>query len=401
MTTNNMGTPGHPESVSHWVNKVMYRQKLEQFRKLQHGFWVFFNNCCGKCEAGWYVENILKDVTKVEEECDYGPYRPDIILWKGEKPFLIIEVVATSPPSQEKVNYFLSNGIDIIEMSGNRTPEESAIIDLHISPSNCRKRQRDRLNALWKHLIESNDPRIGVREDFRSDDRKLREWQQRERRWERVKQGVISGELKCARCGAGFDHDEEHTSFSQIWKHKRRDGSCGLVPFCDKCSFEVRTSWGGGVPEDAALWASHEDCPQCAESLSKQFPDLNSPPVPTLIMPGDKFSRLVSPPRPRTQQYVVGEKTVSKEELQAIAMRFKVGLKGAAKDLCMTSNRMVIRMIENLEEVMKSVLYSNNILEWNWSEAVGESYLPAFMDAGGLQGDRFFYPKRWGWEPKA
>ena len=134
--------------------------------------------------------------------------------------------------------------------------------------------------------------------------------------------------------------------------------------------------------------------------MSRQFPTLGEPPPPTLTMPGDKFSRLVSPPRPRTQQYVVGEKTVSKEELQAIAMRFKVGLQGAAEDLGMTSDRMVIRMIENLEEVMKSVLYSNNILEWDWSEAVGESYLPEFMDTGKIQGDKFCYPKRWGWEPR-
>ena len=97
---------------------------------------------------------------------------------------------------------------------------------------------------------------------------------------------------------------------------------------------------------------------------------------------------------------MVGEKTVSKEELQAIAMRFKVGLKGAAEDLGMTSDRIVNLMIENLEEVMKSVLYSNNILEWDWSEAVGESYLPEFMDTGNLQGDKFFYPKRWSWEPR-
>ena len=273
----------------------------------------------------------------------------------------------------------MSNGIDVIEMSGDRRPEESAIIDLHISPANCRKRQRDRLNALWKHLVESDDPRIGVREDFRSDDRKLREWQQLERRWERIEQGVISGELKCSRCGADFEHDEKHTSFSQTWKHKPRGETCGLVPFCDKCSLEVRGGWNREFPPDAEEWAVNKACPDCEAYMSRQFPTLGEPPPPTLTMPGDKFSRLVSPPRPRTQQYVVGEKKLSlKKKLQAIAMRFKVGLQGAAEDLGMTSDRMVIRMIENLEEVMKSVLYSNNILEWDWSEAVGESYLPEF-----------------------
>ena len=399
MTTNNMGSPGNPESVSHWANKAMYRQKLERFRKLQHGFWVFFNNCCGKCEAGWYVENILKDVTRIEEEGNYGPYRPDILLWQDEKLSMIIEIVATSPPSLEKINYFLSRGIDIIEISGDRRPEDSASIDLHISPSNCRKRQRERLNELWRHMFEVEDPRIGVREDFRSDERKLREWQERERLWERINQGVISGELRCARCGAGFEHRKNRTSFSQIWKHMREDGTCGMVPFCDKCSFEVRSSWEQDFPDDAKQWGASESCPKCEEYISQEFPTINEPPPPSLLMPGENYSRIVGPPKPRTQQYVVGERSVTKEELLAVAMRLKIGLQGAAEDLGMANDRSVRRMIESLEDIIKAVLYPNNILEWNWLEGVGESYLTEAMDARNLQGDKFFYPKRWGWDP--
>ena len=312
MTTNNMGTPGNPESVSHWVNKVMYWHKLEQFRKLQKGFWLVFDKCCGQCEGGWFVDNILKDVTVVEQECDFGPYRPDIVLRRGKQPARIIEIVKTSRPSQAKIDYFMAQGIDIYEMSGDRHPLDGALTNVHIAYANCRKRQRDRLNSLWRHVAYLDDPRIGIREDLRSEERKNREWREREERWERIRRGVTGGDLKCVRCGDGFEHGEDHLSFSQIWKHEREDGTCGLVPFCEKCSLEVRGGWDRELPDDAEEWGVSKDCPDCESYMSKEFPSINKPPTPTLQMNEGSYSRIVSPPEARTQQYVVGERTVTK-----------------------------------------------------------------------------------------
>ena len=76
----NMGTPMQPEGVPHWSNKVMWRHKLELNRRHQQGFWLFYDTCCGRCEAGGYVENILDGVTTVRMEAEQEGYRPDILL---------------------------------------------------------------------------------------------------------------------------------------------------------------------------------------------------------------------------------------------------------------------------------------------------------------------------------
>ena len=393
MSTNNMGTPGHPEGIPHWTNKTMYRQKLEQFRKLQKGFWLFFDKCCGQCEGGSFVENILKDVTAVEQESDYGPYRPDIVLRRGTAPARIIEIVATSRPSQEKIDYFMAQGVDLFEIAGDRHHSESVVINVHIAPSNCRKRQRERLDSLWQHLVSLDDPRIGIREDFRSEERKAREFQERERKWELMRQGVANGDFKCARCGKGFESGDDGFSFSQTWKHLRDDGTCGNVPFCDQCSFEVRGGWNGEYPDDAEQWGLSKDCLHCSEYLQRNHPSLNEPPPPTLLMRERGYSRLVHSPKVRTQQYVVGERTVSREELQSIAMRLKFALGRVAKTMELENDRRVAAMIDQLDKILKAIMFANNIYDWDWLEGVGESYLPEFMDTGNLQGDIFFYPK--------
>jgi len=396
VTTNNMGTPGHPESVSHWVNKAMYWQKLEQFRKLQKGYWLVFDKCCGRCEGGWFVDNILKDVTAVEQECDFGPYRPDIVLRRGDQPARIIEIVNTSKPSRKKIDYFKSRGVDIYEISGDVHPIDGSFTNVHIAPLNCRKPQRDRINSLLDHIMQLDDSRIGIREDFRSEERKNREWREKEEEWERIRQGVVNENLRCSRCGDGFEHGEDHFSFGQTWKHKSADGNCGLVPFCEKCGFEVRGGPKREFPDDAEEWGVNGECSSCTSYLSREFPALNGPPAPSLQMNDERFSRIVRPPKERTQQYIVGERTVTKAELQAVLMRFREGLERAAKEINVENHRKVNSMSEQIGDILRAVLFPNEIQDWDWLKGVGESYLPEFMDTGSLQGDKFIYPKRWG-----
>lgn len=38
----NMGTPGYPEGLEHWANKVMLFNKLKEWQKTQRPFNVFF-----------------------------------------------------------------------------------------------------------------------------------------------------------------------------------------------------------------------------------------------------------------------------------------------------------------------------------------------------------------------
>ena len=154
----NMGTPGQPESVSHWSNKAMYSHKLERRRKRQQGFWLFFKECCGKCEGGGFVENILADVTAVKSEADYGGFRPDILLERGDKPPIWLEVTHTSLPSPSKLAYCADQGIDVFELEGSQRPVDSTVRKAHISPRNCRKRQRQRLVDLWRHMATLDDP---------------------------------------------------------------------------------------------------------------------------------------------------------------------------------------------------------------------------------------------------
>ena len=164
----NMGTLENPEGLPHWSNTAMFSHKLEGHRKRQEAFWLFFNECCGQCEGGGFVENILDGVTAVRREAEYGGFRPDILLEREDKLPLWLEFTHTSPPSERKQAYCKAHGIDVFEVDGSRRPLESTVMKVHISPRNCRKDQRLRLFALWRHMESLDDPVLGIREDFRS-----------------------------------------------------------------------------------------------------------------------------------------------------------------------------------------------------------------------------------------
>ena len=111
-----LGTPMQPECVPHWSNKVMWRHKLELNRRHQQGFWLFYDTCRGRWEAGGYVENVMYGVTAVRMEAEQGGYRPDILLERGAKRPLWLEVTYTSRPSEAKLAYCSNHGIDLSEL---------------------------------------------------------------------------------------------------------------------------------------------------------------------------------------------------------------------------------------------------------------------------------------------
>ena len=149
----NMGTAEHPEGVSHWSNKVMYAHGLEGRRKRQHGFWLFFKECCGQCGGSGFVENILTDVTAVKIEAEYDGFRPDILLERGDKAPIWLEITHTSQPSSAKLAHCAARGIDVFELEGSRRPIDASVRVAHISPRNCRQLKRERLSDLWEQMV--------------------------------------------------------------------------------------------------------------------------------------------------------------------------------------------------------------------------------------------------------
>ena len=159
----NLGTPENPESVEHWSNKSLFACKFRNFLHRPRGFWFPFLSCCGKCEAGPMVENILEDVDLVSVEANYGRFRPDILLERKDKPPIFIEVVYTSSPSPAKLKYCAEQGIDLFEIDGSRRPIESATLRAHIAPANCRKERRQALATSFARLESQKDPAVEVR----------------------------------------------------------------------------------------------------------------------------------------------------------------------------------------------------------------------------------------------
>ncbi len=391
----NMGTPGYPESLPHWTNKALLSHKLESRRKKQQGFWLFFRECCGKCEGGGFVENILEGVTGVRSEADYENYRPDILLERDDKPPIWLEITNTSPPSQKKLAYCESQGIDVFELGGSQHPIDSTVIRAYISPHNCRKQKRERLASLWQNIADLDDPLVGIKEDFRSPKRQRREFETMLGDSEKRRQDVVEGKVHCARCENPFTTDGSTLKVSYIATHIQY-GGCGNVPFCDKCSFAIIGGWDGVYPDDAASWGLTEDCPECKPILDEQNESLyKSSKIRSVWMPESYGHRLVQEPEKRTQSYIVGDRTVSRDELQSVLLMFEYILSIVAAGR--PSNFGSHQMTERVKEIGRAIQFANGIRDWDWLEGIAESYISE--DETQSTGDKFLYPKRWpGWQ---
>ena len=388
----NMGTPMQPEGVPHWSNKVMWRHKLELNRRHQQGFWLFYGTCCGRCEAGGYVENVMDGVTAVRMEAEQGGYRPDILLERGESTPVWLEVTHTSRPYEAKLAYCSDHGIDLFELDGSREPSKSAIARVHISPENCRAAGRDRLYDLWEHMAGVEDPVIGVMRDFRRPERQAAARQAfRDEMTDRI-QAVKDGRVFCVECGRLFISEGDAVSLSNLEVHNP-EGECGWVPVCDDC---LHSFLFQGAEARSGIRDLDPECADCAPHLADRAKRTKEAErtahLRTIEQNEGRYTRLLHEPDwGRPQSYVVGERTVRKEAMQAILMAFRLIFYLPQQPSDMAH---VVR--QEAESVLAEVNHPNNIRDWDWLEGIGESYQHRYMNSGD-SGDRFLYPRRlWG-----
>ena len=319
----NMGTPGSPEGVPHWANKVMLFNKLKAWQKTQQPFHVFF-----ELGGDIFVENVLEDVTAVLQESPSCGYRPDILLERGDEPPVWIEIVHTSPPSAGKLEKAAARGIDVFEIHGQDRPIEMSVKNAHISClSRPRLRQRrDRLIQIWCDL----------RRDF----------------------DIFRATLCKAMAGEPLD----------------RPNPCVIGVFQDFRTFETQ--------EDEARLA-FQNPQMMIEKMKAEWALESHAPGPTVEVPLDGITIRVAEPTRHVQKYVVGAmygRTVTKAEFLAIIACWRQwltwceeyakgpkGLKGLPHPLR--------EMYGELADVEVAVLSPNAIKDWDFVAAYSEGNL--------------------------
>ena len=386
-----METSEYPDNIRYLSNRAMFFNKLENYRKRQKGFWLFFSECCGQCGGRGFVENILADVTSVRLETESGEDRPDILLERKDKPPLWLLFTQPNPLSVQKLAYCMAHGIDVFELDGGKRPLECTVIKAHIAPRNCRDRKRRRLAGIWKSLRMSEFARIGIREDMRSEARKQREFEQLWAEIEADRDAVAAGEIRCSRCDREFTSPEgSGYSFAYHPVH-RPDGQCGMVSLCDDCSFIVRGGWEGVKPDGAAMWFPQAECQMCEAIEGEEMRDWYAAPRrESLEMPAPFGIRWVQEPEKRVQQYEVADRTVNPEELLTIVMMVKWCI-GLVRDVSPENRlpRCLWMLSKELDDMVNAVSFTNNILEWNWREGVGDSYISDAEERGYNRSDRW------------
>ena len=389
-----MGTSEHPESVPHWSNVAMFANKLENFRKRQKGFWLLFRECCGQCR-GWGIHRKHSDRRYRRKKGTPGGqlstgYNPG----KGRQPTDMAGVHLTLPRRRfRKLAYCAVHGIDVFELVGHQRPVDSSVFKAHIAPRNCRQRQR--FNGVWEHLrnLAPEKQLIGVREDFRSPERKQREFEEFRKESEERRQAVAAGEVRCARCGNPFGVVDGGYSISYLSTH-RPDGGCAKVPFCDECNFAILGRIDGVFPDDAPMWGRlNQDCPECQRVIEQMGEMDAAPQLRHVEMPEPYGSRWVWEPEKRTQEFIVGDRSVTKSEFLATVMTFR-HLAHCVWELSLLEGRPFpanLRvLLERLDEMEGAVLYPNNITGWDWREGVGDTFISEREARGHHKGDRFF-----------
>ena len=384
----NMGTPMHPEGLPHWSNKAMFFNKLKEWQKRQKPFFVFFGECCGRCpgfNGGLFVENILQDVTAVSQEAWWGGYKPDILLERGNRSPVWVEITHTSAPSTNKLAYAARHGIDVFEIGGESRPVEASLRKAHIAPVNCSYRRRRQLIEVWNRMRRDFDrweslrnanavgwhdrPApgvIGVFEDFRTFENRMRDNDEKSRESERRSQEIRGqarrGELNCVRCGRPPCVSDEGISLGFLPRHMLDGSGCGQVPVCEKCRL-------------AGDWDLCDDCPQCRPVIpqcEETFSVFTGPRVEVPLAGGGMM--YVPEPERRLQKYVVGAmygKSVRKEDLLAVVACWELWL-----DMLEANRgglpRVLLEFLAKLSRVVDEVQLCNNIADWTFVEAYKE-----------------------------
>ena len=268
------------------------------------------------------MENVLEDVTAVLQESPSCGYRPDILLERGDKPPVWIEIVHTSPPSAGKLAKAAALGIDVLEISGKGRPIAMSVQNAHIS---CRsrprlRRRRDRLIQIWCDL----------RRDF----------------------DIFAATLRKARAGEPLD----------------RPNPCVIGVVEDFRKFETAEAEARWVHENFQQWVSKMKAERALQSHA---------PRPTVEVPLDGITIRVAEPTRHVQKYVVGAmygRTVTRAEFLAIIACWRLWLvwcEEVAKGL----PRPLREMEDELDAVEVAISFPNEIKDWDFVSAYREGNL--------------------------
>ena len=368
-------------------NKAMCANRLEIGRRRQHPVWLAFWESCGKCESGGSVKNLLADVTAVRVGVEYDWFTPDICLERGDQPPIWIEF---SPPTVEKLAHCAGHHIDLFEIEG-RHPSELSVERAHISPQNCCARERKRLRDLWESMRDLPDPMVGIREDFRSPQRKQREFDEFWQEMADMRDAVAHGRIRCIRCDKPDELDEDSGFAVQQIPTHRPDGECGYYPMCLSCNFSI-AGLGGGDAREWWEWQLQEGCPTCQpliDEANQAVQDIR--PRRSIEMPEPYGNRIVQEPESRSQEFIVGAHTVKREEMQSVLAMVEYVLWRFAP----RGNGDCALMLRLVRDIQAAVRFANGITAWDWLEAMGDSYIPAADTTGYHKGDRLLPLKRW------
>ena len=241
-------------------------------------------------------------------------------------------------------------------------------------------------------MASVEDPVIGVRKDFCRPERQAAATQAFIEEMTDRSQAVKDGRVSCIECGRRFTAEGDEISLSRLEVH-HPEGECGLVPVCNDCldpfifqGAEARSGIRDLDPKCA-------DCePHLAERAKRTKEIERTAHLRTVVQNEGGYTRLLNEPDwGRPQSYVVGERTVRKEEMQAILMAFKL-IFSLPQQPALISR--AVR--EETEGILAEVNHPNNVRDWDWLEGVGESYQHGYMNSGD-SGDRFLYARRlWG-----
>ena len=212
--TNNMGTPAHPEGLPHFSVKALMAHKLgvalrpkaqrkyatllpSELRDVSlddsmpaevkhifesvmerldsrppYSFVIFNEPPHGVCGGGVMVVDILQGCQGgyVTQEQPFAGYIPDIAVYSSAdapQPSCIIEVVDTSPPSEQKLRTMERFGIPVYELRARqKNPlsvlEEPVPVQPLVLPpcGQSLRREMDRLEIFWD---QTENPFVGIK----------------------------------------------------------------------------------------------------------------------------------------------------------------------------------------------------------------------------------------------
>ena len=381
------------EDIRKWASKSELRRVLDGMRRRQEPFFIFFKACCGNCEEQGFVENILDGVTAVSTDSETIGHKTDIRLDRQSQQQIWIDISDGTPVPQEKLDYCNRHNIDLfeLEMEGEATNLEVA--GSHIPKRRCRATKRDRLKKLWKLIATTDDAKVGIREDFRTDEEKEKDWNESK---EKSRAYRAMAEQGCPRCKQAIVDDNGNFGVAIITMHQE-DGRCqDPVVLCTQCDFEIRGGWSGEYPEDAGDWCLKEECNTCVQIYQEDLRTLEEVQKVEsrhLMMQTNYGSRMVQEPNLKTRQHIVADSVVPAQELLNIMMMIKFVTTWPEVE----GHPVMKEVRMETEKIIDSVRFPNGIRDWDWIEAMGESYIPEKPWGDESNGDKLLYIRRW-WE---